>query len=1082
MIALSSAQRRLWFLNRLEGSGATYNLPLVLGLSGDLDRTALGRALHDVVGRHQSLRTLIREVDGEPYPQVVEPTLVSPFLVIAEVSPDAVTAAVEDAVDHRFDLSAELPIRAWLFATGPGEHTLLILLHHIAGDGWSWGPFGRDLSAAYAARRAGAAPAWPALPVQYSDYAQWERQMLGAEDDPDSVVSQQLAYWTGTLEGLPEELSLPVDRLRPRLPSHQGGTAGFSLSGETHARLVGLARDSRSTVPMVIQAGVAALLTRLGAGTDIPLGTAVAGRGDDALDDLVGFFVNTLVLRTNTGGDPTFGELVRRVRATDLSAYANQDLPFERVVQACNPARSAARHPLFQVMLGFQTSGDTRVELPGVEAKVERVRMATAKFDLLFAFDQRFSPGGAPAGVDGELFYATDLFDHGTATALAARMARLLTTAAEAPDLPIGQIDILLPAEPRRLLHEWIGTAGEISQSGGTVQRRFAAQVARVPEAVAVRAGGRSLTYAELDARANRLAHLLVGLGVGPETRVALLRERSVDLVVATLAVLKAGGTYVPLHHGYPPGRIDRIVAETSARVVICDRATHERVVTALHAAGSATTGGIGGPSPAPVVLLDDDPRIAGQPDRDPGVAGLPDQLAYVMYTSGSTGAPKGIGITHRDVLSLAFDQRWRVDHDRVLLHSPHAFDASTYELWVPLLNGSTVVVAPEGDLDTATLDLITAERVTAVFLTTALFNLVVEQDPHRLADVREVWTGGEFVSPAAVRRLLASCPRTTVCHVYGPTETTTFAVCHPMRAPYPVREDNVPIGRPMDNTRAYVLDDRLVLVPPGVAGELYLAGAGLARGYLGRPALTAERFVADPFGPPGSRMYRTGDVVRWLQDGNLEFVGRADRQVKIRGFRIELGEIEATLARCAGVGQAAVLAREDQPGDRRLVAYVVPAAGAGVDAATMRQQVAELLPDYMVPAAYVMLDALPLTANGKLDRESLPRPDGRAGAGHAYVAPRTEAEQLVAEVWAEIFGAAVGGYDSFFELGGNSLSAVKVVARLGESLELDIGVRTLFAHPTVAGLASALESLLVADIEQADDGLPPIVTGRTRA
>ncbi|MEV7907665.1 non-ribosomal peptide synthetase, partial [Streptomyces anulatus] len=783
--------------------------------------------------------------------------------------------------------------------------------------------------------------------MQYADYALWQRDLLGDERDAGSLAAGQLAFWSAALDGIPEELDLPADRPRPAVATYRGDHLPFSVPPELHARLLGLTRESHATLFMVLQAALAALLTRLGAGTDIPIGTPIAGRTDDALDDLVGFFVNTLVLRTDTSGRPTFRELIDRVRATDLAAYEHQDLPFERLVEALNPVRDTTHHPLFQTMLVLNNATAHDLHLYGLQTSELPIDLTIAKFDLTFALTERHDGHGDPAGIDGIVEYATDLFDHRTATTLAERLLRVLLAVAHDPGLPIGAIDVLAPEERAEILDEWNDTAGPVP--GGSLPELFAEQVARTPDAVALRQGEQVLTYAELDARADRLARRLAVAGVTGETRVVLSLERSLNAVIAILGVLKAGGTYVPLDPRYPASRIEVMLRQSGARLVLGDEAARR----------------VAFPDDMTVLEV---AALLNEPDVVPAGRNMPiyrDQLAYAMFTSGSTGVPKGVAVTHRNIVALAADARFRTEaHRKVLVHSPLAFDASTYELWVPLLSGGQVLIAPPGELDLDAMSaLLVEQRPTAAFFTTALFNLLAEHHARPLTGLREIWSGGETGSVTAMRRAVERCPQPTFVHVYGPTETTTFATAHPMRRPFDY-QTVPPIGRPLDNTQTYILDAGLRPVPAGVAGELYIAGEGLARGYVGRPALTAERFVACPFGEPGRRMYRTGDLVRWNASGEIEFLGRTDDQVKIRGFRIEPGEIQTVVADHPAVRQAIVTVREDRPGDKRLIAYITGDATPE----QIREHVGDRLPAYMVPTV-VVLDALPVTPNGKIDR-----------------------------------------------------------------------------------------------------------------
>ncbi|MFF9785277.1 amino acid adenylation domain-containing protein [Streptomyces nigrescens] len=1065
-IPLSHAQQRLWFLQHLQGPSAAYNIAAALRLSGSLDRQALQAALADVADRHEPLRTVFAEDEQGPYQNVLPLGSVQRDLPVTDIDEGALERHLAEAARVRIDLMTDAPFRAELFAAGADEHVLLLVIHHAAADGWSLPPLARDLVTAYEARTAGRAPEYPPLPVRYADYSLWQHGLLGTEADPDSVMSRQLAYWKDALDELPAELDLPSDHPRPAAASEDGNRTAIEIPAAAHRDLLQLARESGTSLLMVVQAALAVLLTRHGAGEDIPLGTPVAGRDDEALEDLVGFFVNTVVLRTDTSGNPTFAELLARVRNNDLTAYAHQDVPFERLVDELNPERCLGRHPLFQVMVqvdGFdqRSALDTVGRLPGLTVTRQQVGTGAAKFDLSFAVEERYGDDGGPAGLRAALEYRTDLFEPGTAHLLVQRLAGLLAEAARHPDRRIGEFALLDEREQHRVLVQWNDTAHAVPEGG--LARLFEAQVRRTPDAVAVTSDEAELTYAELDAHAAALAGRLTACGVGTETPVAVLMERSVQLPVALLGILKAGGAYVPLHLTDPAARLLHVVQDTRAPVVVVDR----------ELAGRARELGVR------VMVVDDGTTDTGTvPARAAAPAVLPDHLTYVMYTSGSTGLPKGVAVTQRDVAQLAFDRRFATGaHQRVLLHSARAFDASTYELWVPLLSGGQIVVAPPGELDVATLSGVLARHsVTALWLTAGLFRVVAEEAPGCLRNVREVWVGGDAVPAAAVRRVREACPHTTVVDGYGPTETTTFALTHAM-TPHEEIPRTVPIGRPLDNMRVYVLDPALVPVPPGVAGELYIAGAGLARGYSGRAALTAERFTADPHGPlfddPGARMYRTGDLARWTADGVVEFAGRADEQVKLRGYRIEPGEIEAVLARHPAVAQNTVLVREDQPGDRRLVAYAVLAADHGRSAEAeapqadaLRRHLAGELPDYMVPTAMVLLDALPLTPNGKVDRRALPRPEYGEGAGRRT--PRTEREATLAALFAEVLGVPEASLDEgFFALGGDSIMAIQLVSKVRRA-GYALSVRDVFEHQTVAGLAPALQ--LVDGAEHAEE------------
>ncbi|MGW8604930.1 amino acid adenylation domain-containing protein [Streptomyces sp. NPDC055893] len=1032
-VPLSAAQRRLWFLAQMEGASATYNIPLAVRLTGDLDADALRLALSDVVGRHEALRTVFPAEQGTPHQVVVPAAGAQLDLPVIPATRDALPAVLRDLSATTFDLARELPVRADLVRIADDEHVLLLVTHHIASDGWSNTPLMRDLGAAYTARVEGAAPEWEALPVQYADYALWQQALLAADEE------RQLDHWRKALDRLPEEVTLPADRARPATASYRGASLTVQCPADLHTALTRLARENGTTLFMVAQAATAVLLSRSGAGADIPLGSPVAGRTDEALEDLVGFFVNTLVLRTDVSGNPTFRELLERVRATDLAAWAHQDVPFDRLVETLNPERSAARHPLFQVMLSVTDAAGPVPQLSGLRAESEFTALDIAKFDLTFTFHEHRTADGGPAGLGITVEYATDLYEAASVSAVTGRLVRLLEAAAGAPDVPIGDLDVLAADERAQLLDTWHGPAQ--SRPAASLPQLFAAQAARTPDAVAVTCGGERLTYADLDRRANRLAHRLIAEGVRPGSRVVLFLERSLEAVVAILAVVKAGAVYVPLDTRYPADRIELIVRMSGGSLFLTDRDIADLEL----------------PSDAQIMTLT---QVVAQdlPDTAPEVDVHPEQLAYAMFTSGSTGVPKGVAVTHRNITELAADTRFTGDaHRRVLLHSPLAFDATTYELWAPLLSGGTLVVAPPGLLDTAALaSVLAAESITGLWLTVGLFRLVAEEDPGAFAGLGEVWTGGDVVPPEAVRRVMDACPNLTVVNAYGPTETTTFATSHEIHRPFDY-QGALPIGRPIDNTRLYVLDEHLGLLPAGVQGELYIAGTGLAQGYLDRPALTAERFVADPYGPPGSRMYRTGDLVRWSRQGEIEYLGRADQQVKLRGFRIEPGEIESALVAHDSVAQAAVIVREDRPGDKRLVAYLVGHGGTAPDPDALRAHADGLLPDYMVPSAFVALDALPLTSNGKLDRRALPEPAATPVSSGRQ--PRNPREEVLCGLFADVLGVpAVTIDDDFFRLGGHSLLATRLISRIRTALGAELPVPTLFENPNVAALAERLD------------------------
>ncbi|MEU7576346.1 amino acid adenylation domain-containing protein [Streptomyces sp. NPDC041068] len=1062
MIPLSYAQRRLWFLSRFEEHGPAYNVPLALRLTGILDRDALIQAFTDVVERHEVLRTGYVEVDGEPYQEVRDTEDARPVFLVRQSDPERLAGDLDAATRHVFDLATEPPVRCTLFVLGETDHVLLVLSHHIAADGWSIGPLTRDLATAYEARCAGDEPDWDEpLPAQYADYVAWQRDFLGDADDQDSLQARQLRYWTAALAGMPPELELPYDRPRPPVSAHRAGSLQFRLGTAVQARLVALAKESRATVFMVLQASVAALLSRLGAGTDIPLGSAVAGRSEEEFEELVGFFVNTVVLRADLSGDPTFRELIARVRDTDLAAYQHQDLPFDRLVETVNPDRSPGRHPLFQTMLTFEVRSTAAWRLGAVEVvPVETVTSAT-KFDLLFQVEDEYGPGGAPQGIRCVVDYDTELFDRATVESMASRLVRLINTVVADPDVAVHGIELLDTAERRRLLTDWGGAEDETRPGddarASSVAELVQRQAALTPELPAVRCGTDVLSYAELNARANRLARRLVAFGIGPEDVVAVALERSTDLLVALLAVGKAGGAYLPVDADYPADRIAFMLADSRSALLLTTSSVRAGLpdvdVPAWHldepapaTPGPDTDTGTDTHADTDTDLTDDDRR---SPLRDL-------HPAYVIYTSGSTGRPKGVVVPQRAVIDyvISIGEKYPGAHGVVLLSSSVSFDISVTSLFTPLTLGGCVLLAPlENDPQ---VEAWLADNPCTMLNVTPSHLALLDALPEVFVPTEDLMLGGEPLTAEALELSRRRRPGLRSHNLYGPTEITVTCTEYAVEPGQRLAPGQIPIGTRQSGNRLYVLDERLRPVPVGVKGELYVGGSGVARGYLGRPGLTAHRFVADPYGPPGSRMYRTGDVVRWLADGNIEYLGRADDQVKVRGFRIEPGDVEAGLTGHPDVARAVVTTQAASVGDVRLVGYAVPAAGARLDPAELRRFAERTLPDHMVPAALVVIDEVPLTTNGKIDREALPRPgSGPSAAGRA---PRGATEELLSRLFAKELGvAAVGADEDFFRLGGHSLLAARLVGRIRSATGQQLGIRALFEAPTVAELALRL-------------------------
>ncbi|GCD93718.1 non-ribosomal peptide synthetase [Embleya hyalina] len=1036
MIPLSFAQRRYWFLHQLEG-GETWNMAAAFRLTGALDRDALAAAVRDVVERHEVLRTTyVTDDDGEPHQRILPLAQALPQarMPVVELAAEDVSGAVDEAVAHGFDLATEIPFRASLFRCSPEDHVLAVVIHHIATDGSSGAPLARDLGVAYTARRDGRAPEWEPLPVQYKDYTLWQREVLGDVDDPESLVATQIEYWRDELEGVPEPLNLPLDRPRSVETDTAGDAVALVATREVSAGLEKLATERGTTMAMVVQSAVAVLLSRLGAGDDVPIATPIAGRTDDALADLIGCFVNNLVLRVDLSGDPSFVDLLTRTRNKALSAYEQQDVPFDVLVETLNPDRSAEYRPLFQVMCGWQNYARPSFELPGLRVEFQQALTQKTMVDLFF------SMGMDEAGrLHGDIQYSGRLFDRGTVEDMAARFVRVLEQVVADPGVRVKDIDVLVRGEREQLLVEVNDTTEPSLDQGllAVIHR----QVEATPQALAVIGEEETLTYRELDVRSNRLAHWLVERGVRAESLVAVCLPRTVNLMVAILAVLKAGGAYVPVDPDHPRSRIDHVLGQAD-----------------------------------PLLVLDADTLAgadcSGYPDSAPEVVVRPDNTQYVIYTSGSTGTPKGVAIPRGALANFVAATRRRFPlspDDRMLFSTTVSFDMANTELYLPFVCGATMVMATR---DTVTepsrmVAFLRRHGVTVVQATPAFWQMVLTHEPTAARGLRII-TGAEAV-PVRLAEALAD-QAVEVGNWYGPTETTTWSTMAPVKA-----GAGVAIGTPVGNTQVYLLDARLRPVPRGVQGELYIAGTGMARGYQGRPDLTAERFVPCPFGPAGARMYRTGDLARWNRDGLLEYIARTDHQVKIRGYRIELGEIEHALAGHPAVAQAAVVVREDREDDRQIVGYVVPASTVGGSAdpgaaagegprvyddeatvallAELTEHLRGRLPEYMVPASVIALSRIPLTPNGKLDRAALPAEQTGAAVGEG---PRDVTEEKLCALFGELLGReSVGIHEDFFALGGHSLMATRLSVRIRAMFHVDVPLRTIIKFPTVAELAS---------------------------
>ena len=1043
---LSFAQQRLWFLDQLEPGSVTYNVPRAIRIRGPLNVGALEKVLEELLRRHESLRARFRQVGGNLLAEISPPgAFALPVVELGgdgspkwETEAEALRLAEEDA-EQPFDLARGPILRAKLLRLGAQDHILLLTTHHIASDAWSAGILFREVSALYEAFSAGKPSPLPELPIQYGDFAQWQRGWLEGE-----VLEEQLSYWKKQLAGEPVLLELPTDRPRPALQSSRGAVESVRFSRELTEALQELSRREGVTLFMTLLAAFQTLLSRYCGQEDIVVGTPIANRNRPEIEGLIGFFINTLVLRTDLTGNPTFRELLGRVREVALGAYAHQDLPFEKLVEGLQPGRDLGRNPLFQTMLALGNTPRQALELAGLSVEGVGVGRKTAKFDLALFFNE------TSEGLNCSAEYSTDLFDQSTIARLIAHLGSLLAAVAADPEQPLSRVPLLTELERRQLLYEWNDTARDYPTEK-TLIGLFEEQADRSPERTALVFGDERLTYRELDSRANRVARRLTREGAGPGTFVGVCMTRSPEMLVGILGILKAGGAYVPMDPGYPRQRLQIMLEDANISVVLTQEGLAE-----THSFGEAR-----------LLRLDADwPAFSGESEERPGRGASAGDLAYVIYTSGSTGRPKGVAIEHRNAVALAHwakDVFPPEDLAGVLASTSICFDLSIFELFVPLAWGGTVILA-QNVLELATLP--AAEAVTLInTVPSAMTELL------RLGDlpggVRTVNLAGEPLPSSLVREVLAHGRVQRVFDLYGPSEDTTYSTCAE-RSP----DGPSTIGRPLANKQVYILDGALEPAPVGVAGDLYIGGAGVARGYLNRPKLTAEKFLPDPFrDASGARIYKTGDRARYLPDGNIQFLGRLDDQVKIRGYRIEMGEIETALGQYPGVRASVVLAREEQ-GLKELVGYLVMEQEREPAVAELRAFLKSTLPDYMVPSAFVFLDAFPLTPSGKVDRRSLPAPDRSRSEGERFLPPRTPIEETLAELWKEILKVdRVGVEDDFFELGGHSLLATQLVSRVAESFNVRLPLRRVFEEPRLEGLALAIAHSL-AEAEGSDEML----------
>lgn len=1041
---LSFAQERLWFLDQFQPSPGLYNLPLSISLHGPLDVPALQRALDELVRRHEGLRTTFPTEHGAPVQRIAPARPVPlPVLDLRAREADLARILAEEAA-FPFDLAKGPLFRALLVRVSDADHVLSLSMHHIVSDGWSTGVLLRELGVLHAAFARGEPSPLPELPLQYVEFAQQQREALSG-----ATLNGLVSHWRARLAGAPRIVDLPTDRPRPAAQSFRGAWQTFYVERSVSDALLALSRREGATLFMTLLAAFKALLHRYTAQDDLVVGTPIANRNRVDIEGIVGFFVNTLVLRTDLSGDPTFRALLGRIREVTLEAYAHQDLPFEKLVMELQPDRNLSHNPLFQVFFALQnTPISPRQASPRRETEGPRPPAApvsgTSKFDLTLNVTE------TTEGLMATFEYSTDLFDHATITRMIGHLQTLLTAVAEEPDRRLSALPLLTPAERHKLLIEWNDTETEFRQDACPHQL-FEEQADRAPGAVAVAIDDRVLTYRDLDRRGNQLARRLRRLGVGRGVRVGVCMERSLDLIVAIMAIFKAGGAFVPLDPDHPQARLAYVLRDSGAPVVL----------TQGHLVGRLETEGV------ELVSIDSDWRlIAEEDDARLDAVTTPDDLLAVYYTSGSTGRPKGSLMAARGYLNVC-DWKARecaIPGQRVFLMTPYAFDASFKTIMTPLLTGGALALAgPDSHDIGAILDALEKLRPTTTFSVPSLLYALIElarKDGYRsLSSLRSIRFGGE---PTDVKRLRpwAESPdfHCALLHDYGPVECSDAVTEYiPARGEFSTAS-SFPIGKPIQNVNAFVVDRNFNLQPIGVPGELCLSGVCLSKGYLNRPELTAEKFVDNPF-RPGQKMYRTGDRVRWLASGDLEFLGRIDRQVKIRGIRIELPEIEVTLGQHPAVRSATIVVREDKPGDRRLVGYVVARPDHTISTGELRRFLRARLPDYMVPPVFVALESLPLSPNGKVDHSALPAPDAAPGERDAaFAAARSPVEEMVAGIWGEVLGIdRVGIHDDFFELGGHSLSATQIVSRIRDAVHWRVPLRLIFEARTVADFSAAL-------------------------
>ena len=1039
---LSYSQQRLWFLDQLEPGSALYNIPSVLRIRGKLNIEALQKSFNDIIRRHEVLRTTFSTVDENPV-QIIADTLELEIPVIRVEESDRQRReetihemALEEALQP-FNLHTGPLLRVKLLKISNEEHILLVTMHHIVSDNWSTGLFVHEMLQLYPAFAAGKPSPLPDPPVQYADFAHWQRKWLSGK-----TLENQLSYWRGKLAGLPPVLDLPTDRPRPAYQTYNGDYITFPLDDNLSEKLRGLARSEDVTLFMILLAAFDVLLAKYSGQDDIPVGTPVANRNRSETENMIGFFVNTLVLRADLSGNPSFTALLKQVKESTLGALAHQDVPFETLVEELQPERNMSHPPLFQVMFVLNNAPVAVLELAGLTFELIEIENKTAKFDMVLNITERQN------ALTGKLEFNTDLYDRDTMERLIHHYLMLLKAVTERPESTVSELE-LLDKEEKNALLKMARPPREYNESQ-CVHQMFEQTAAKTPTAIALRVGEEQLSYATLNKRVNQLAHYLLENGLRRGAFVGVCAERSVGMLVSLLAVLKAGGVYLPLDPNYPSERLNYMLEDAGASFLI----TQQKLLSTFQTEGRT------------VILLDvDHEKIAAKDAKNTEQSVNKDDAAYIIYTSGSTGKPKGVIVAHQALADHCADMRdyyQLTPDDNVLQFAALNFDASLEQILPPLIAGATVVMRDEEIWPPADFHRkVEQYGLTVINPPTAYWAQLAEEwaaHPERVPrdKIRLVIVGGDRMRTDALQKWQSTTMNgVRLLNAYGPTETVITASTYEIPPEY--KATTLPIGRQRANRAFYVVDRNLKLVPSGISGELLIGGSALARGYHNRPGLTEERFIANPFGT--GKVYRSGDLVKWRSDGNLEFLGRVDHQIKIRGFRIELGEIETFLQTYDAIKEAVVVAKEDDDGDKKLVAYYVPAAGADPTPQELRDHLKQELPEYMIPVVYMPLESMPLSPAGKINRNALPEPESLRNQVQAeYVAPRTPSEEKLAKMVKEVLKIdKVGVYDNFFELGGHSMMATQVVSRIRDEFDVELSLRTLFENPTIDGITRAI-------------------------